>query len=160
MKTTNEYEPQNWREYRRLCAWEMHQQGYKQREIAEALKLTQSAVSRIIARGKAGGLEALRHHKPAGRRAYLRAEQQQQLLTALAQGAEAHGFVGNVWTTGRIAQLIAQRFGVKYHRDSIGPLLRQLGWSAQRPLVRANQRDEAAIEQWVAVTWPELKKEP
>jgi transposase len=160
MKTTKEQEAQNWREYRRLRAWEMHQQGYKQCEIAAALGLTPSAVSRIIARGKEGGVTALRHHKPPGRPAQLSAEQRQQLLAELAQGAEAHGFAGDVWTTERIAQFIVQRFGVKYHRDYIGPLLRQLGWSPQRPVVRASQRDEAAIAQWVEVTWPELKKEP
>lgn len=160
MNTTKEQEPKNWREYRRIRAWEMHQQGYKQREIAAALDLTQSAVSRIIARAEAGGLEALRHHKPPGRRPSLSAEQRQQLLAELAQGAEAYGFAGDVWTTERIAQFIAQRFGVKYHRDHIGPLLRQLGWSPQRPIVRASQRNEAAIEQWVEVTWPELKKGP
>ena len=160
MKSTKEQEPQNWREYRRLRVWEMHQQGYKQGEIAEALGLTQSAVSRIIARAKAGGEEALRHHKPAGRRAQLSAEQREQLLVELSKGAAAHGFAGDVWTTQRVAQLIAQRFGVQYHRDYMGPLLRQLGWSPQRPVVRASQRNEAAIEEWVAVTWPALKKEP
>lgn len=159
MKTTKGQEPKNWREYRRLRVWEMHQQGYKQKAIAEALDLTPSGVSRIIGRGKAGGVAALQHHKPSGRQAQLSAEQRQQLLAELAQGAEAHGFAGDVWTTRRIAQFIAQRFGVKYHHDYIGPLLRQLGWSAQRPVVRATQRNEAAIEQWVEVTWPELKKE-
>jgi transposase len=160
MKTTKEHVPQNWREYRRLRAWEMHQQGYKQGEIADALGLTQSAVSRIIARAEEGGVVALQHHKPPGRRAQLSAEQQQQLLSELSQGAEEHGFAGDVWTTERIAQFIAQRFGVKYHRDYIGPLLRQLGWSPQRPIVRASQRDEVAIEQWVTITWPELQKKP
>ena len=158
MKSTKEQGPKNWREYRRLRAWEMHQQGYKQQAIADALGLTQSAVSRILRRAKQGGVAALAHHKPPGRRAQLSAEQRQQLLSALSQGAEAQGFHGDVWTTERIAQLIAQRFGVQYHRDYIGPLLRQLGWSAQRPLVRASQREEAAIEQWVQTTWPALKK--
>jgi transposase len=160
MGTTKEPTPQNWREYRRLRAWEMHRQGYKQREVADALGLTQSAVSRIITRGEQGGVAALQHHKPPGRRAQLSGEQQEQLLAELAQGAEAHGFQGDVWTTERVAQFIAQRFGVKYHRDYIGPLLRQLGWSPQRPIVRASQRDEAAIEQWVETTWPALKKKP
>ena len=158
METTKESVPQNWREYRRLRAWEMHQQGYKQQEIADALGLTQSAVSLIVKRAKAGGVAALRHHKPPSAPARLSAEQKQQLLTELAQGAERHGFHGDVWTTQRIAQFIAQRFGVKYHRDYIGPLLRQLGWSPQRPVVRASQGDEAAIEQWGETTWPELQK--
>jgi transposase len=160
MTTTKEPPPQNWREYRRLRAWEMHQLGCKQQVIADALGLTQGAVSLIIKRAQAGGVAALRHHKPSGPRARLSAEQQQQLLAELAQGAEVHGFHGDVWTTERIAQFIAKQFGVKYHRDYIGPLLRQLGWSPQRPIVRASQRDEAAIEQWVVTTWPELKKKP
>lgn len=160
MKITKEEEPANWREYRRLRAWEMHQQGYKQCAIAKAVGLTPSAVSRIIARGKAGGVEALRHQKPVGRQARLSDEQREQLVVELAQGAEAHGFAGDVWTTERVAQFIAARFGVKYHRDYMGPLLRQLGWSPQRPVVRASQRNEAAIAEWVEVTWPELKKEP
>jgi transposase len=158
METPKESTPQNWREYRRLRAWEMHQQGYKQQAIADALGLTQGAVSLIIKRAKTGGVTALHHHQSPGAPARLSGEQQQQLLAALAQGAEAHGFAGDVWTTERIAHLIAQRFGVTYHRDYIGPLLRQLGWSVQRPLVRASQRDEAAIEQWVMTSWPELQK--
>ena len=35
----------NWREGRRLRAWELHQQGWKQQEIADALGVTQGAVS-------------------------------------------------------------------------------------------------------------------
>jgi transposase len=103
-------------------------------------------------------VEALRHHKPPGAPSRLSAEQKERLLAELSQGAEAHGFAGDVWTTARIAQFILQRFGVRYHRDHIGPLLRQLGWSPQRPIVRASQRDEAVIEQWVETTWPELEK--
>jgi transposase len=160
MRITNESTPKNWREYRRLRVWDMHRQGYKQQEIADALGLTQPAVSYIIKRAKAGGVAALRHHQSPGAPARLSPEQKQQLLAELAQGAEAHGFRGDVWTTKRIAHFIAQRFGVQYHHDYIGPLLRQLGWSPQRPLVRASQRDEATIKQWAEVTWPALKKEP
>jgi len=160
MTTMKESRAQNWREYRRMRVWEMQQQGYKQQEIADALGLTQGAVSYIIKRAKAGGKAALCHHKSPGAPARMSMEQKQQLLVELAQGAEAHGFRGEVWTTERIAQFIAQRFGVQYHHDYIGPLLRQLGWSPQRPVVRASQRDEAAIEQWVDITWPELKKKP
>ena len=136
----------------------MHQQGYKRQQIADALGLTQAAVSLIIKRAKVGGVAVLRHHKPSGPKARLRPEQQQELLAELAQGAEAHGFHGDVWTTQRVAQFIAQEFGVKHHPDHIGPLLRQLGWSPQRPIIRASQRDEAAIEEWVMTTGPELQK--
>jgi transposase len=160
MNTTKETTYQNVREFRRLRTWEMHQQGYKQQQIADALDLTQAAVSMIIKRAKAGGVAALRHRKPPGPKARLSPAEQQELLAKLAQGAVAHGFQGDVWTTQRIADFIFQEYGVKYHHDYIGPLLRQLGWSVQRPIVRASQRDEAAIAEWVVTTWPELQKSP
>lgn len=160
MTTTNTTEPRNWREYRRLRAWEMHQQGYRQQAIADALGLTQGAVSQIIARARAGGVEALRQRKPQGAKPRLTAAQKADLMAKLRQGAAACGFQGDVWTCARIAQLIEQEFGVKYHPDYIGPLLRQMGWSVQRPVVRATQRDETAIEHWVETELPTLKKKP
>jgi predicted transcriptional regulator len=48
-----------WREGRRLRAWELYEQGWSQADIAEALGATQGAVSGWITRGKADGVEAL-----------------------------------------------------------------------------------------------------
>jgi transposase len=136
----------------------MYKQGYKQQDIANALGLTQPGVSQIISRAKTGGEEALRQRKPPGAPPRMTATQKAELLTKLAQGAESFGFSGDVWTTPRIAQLIAEIYRVHYHPDYIGPLLRSLGWSHQRPEVRAQQRDEAAIAGWLEKRWPELKK--
>ena len=80
MTTTNTSEPQNYRAYRRLRAWEMHQQGYRQQAIADALGLTQGAVSQSLARARAGGVAALQHHKPQGAKPRLPAAQKTDLL--------------------------------------------------------------------------------
>ena len=158
MPATKKTSKPDWREYRRLRVWEMHRQGYKQTEIAQALGLSQGGVSHILARAQSGGEAALRQRKPPGAPARLSVEQKAELLEKLAQGAEAHGFAGDVWTCERIAHLIERAYGVRYHPDYIGPLLRQLGWSVQRPVVRATQRDKAAIAQWRDERWPEIKK--
>jgi transposase len=159
--TQNKASPKvDWREYRRQRVWEMHRQGYKQTEIAQALGLSQGGVSHILARAQAGGEAALRQRKPPGAPARLNAEQKAELLEKLAQGAEAHGFAGQVWTCERIAQLIQREYSVSYHPDYIGPLLRQLGWSVQRPVVRASQRNEEAIAQWRDEQWPQIQKKP
>ena len=78
-------------------------------------------------------MAALRHRKSPDAPARLNAEQKQQLLAELAQGAEAHGFAGDVWTTEGVAQFILQRFGVKYHHDSIGPLFAPTGLESAAP---------------------------
>jgi transposase len=158
-QTKNATKPE-WREYRRLRVWEMHRQGYKQSAIAAALGLTQPGVSQIIKRAKSGGEVALRQRKPKGAPTKLSQDQKADLLSKLEQGAEAHGYAGDVWTTGRIAQLIQKEYGVAYHADYIGPFLRACGWSVQRPIVRATQRDESAIAQWCDQRWPAIKKKP
>lgn len=152
--------PQNWKEGRRLRAWELHQLGWNQTRIAEALGVTQSAVSRWIARAASGGVELLRTRHPPGAIPKLSDDQRATLLTLLKEGAEAHGFVGEVWTQARIAVVIKRTFGVTYHRDHIGRILRDLGWSVQKPQEQATQRNDEAIAQWREETWPEIKKKP
>jgi transposase len=150
----------DWREERRKRAWDLKQQGWKQQAIAQAFGVSEGAVSQWLKRGRAGGREALDAHPPKGAASRLSAEQKAQIPDWLAQGAEAYGFRGDVWTASRIAQLIYQRFGVRYHRDHVGRLLREAGWSRQQPIERATQRNETAIKQWSEQRWPAIKKKP
>lgn len=150
----------NWREERRMQAWKLHEQGWKQRAIARALGVTEGAVSQWFKKAKTQGVEALRHQPPPGATPKLRQEQLAQLPALLEQGAEAFGFRGKVWTTARVAQMIKQQFGVSYHPAHCSRLLRQLRYSQQKPIQKATQRDEAAIEAWKKQRWDELKKKP
>jgi transposase len=122
------------------------------------LGVTQGAVSQWIARGKAGGIEALRNRTSPGAPRRLNGQQREQLSRLLERGAEVFGFRGDIWTRARIAAVIKREFGVSYHRDHIGRLLNDIGWSVQKPVERATQRDEAAIARWRDERWPAVKK--
>jgi transposase len=150
----------DWREERRKRAWALKEQGWRQKDIAEALGVSEGAVSQWLKRGRAGGVEALGAHPPKGVAPRLSAEQKAQIPALLAKGAEAYGFGGDVWTARRVAEVIHRTFGVRYHRDHVGRLLREAGWSRQQPIERATQRDEAAITDWYERRWPALKKKP
>ena len=152
--------PQDWREARRLRAWELKQQGWKQNKIAEALGVTPGAVSQWLNRAESKGVEALYSRKAGGPKPRLSDEQLAELPALLAKGAEAYGFRGDVWTRPRVAEVIKREFRVAYTPQHVGNLLRKIGWSRQKPDQRASQRDEAAIEQWREEKWPELKKKP
>lgn len=154
----NQHEPHDWKECRRLRAWDLWQQGWKQKDIALALGVSKGAVSQWIQRAKAQGLEGLRRHRAPGPQPKLSAEQLAQVPHLLAQGAEAFGFRGQIWTTQRVAQVIKREFGVNYHRAHCSRLLRALHYSVQKPVERATQRDEAAIKRWKDEHWPALKK--
>jgi transposase len=148
----------NWREGCRLRAWELHNRGWKQRDIADALGVTQGAVSQWLKCGREGGVESLRHQPPPGETPRLSSTQRDQLLELLSQGAPALGFQGDVWTQPRVAAPIRDRFGVSYHPAQVGPILKACGWSSQKPVNRATQRDEQAIQRWKEERWPEVKK--
>src|SRR6266566_7493692 len=150
----------DWREERRMRAWKLKEQGWQQKDIAIALGVSEGAVSQWLKRGREGGVEALKAHPPKGMTARLTAEQKAQIPGLLAKGAEAYGFRGDVWTASRVAEVIARTFGVRYHRDHVGKLLREAGWSRQKPVERARQRDEEAIKKWGEERWPALKKKP
>ena len=151
-------EPVDWREGRRLRAWELHQQGWQQKAIAAALGVTPGAVSQWVKRGNAGGIAGLRRRTAPGSAPRLTAAQREQLRAALAKGAPAFGFVGDVWTTRRIAALIKELSGVSYHPAHVSRIVRTLGQSSQLPQTQATQRNDTAIAAWHTERWPALKK--
>ena len=150
----------DWREERRKRAWSLKEQHWKQQDIAKALGVSEGAVSQWLKRGREGGLEALKAHPPKGVTPRLSPEQKAQIPALLARGAEAYGFRGDVWTASRVAVVIERTFGVRYHRDHVGRLLREAGWSRQQPIERATQRNEEALKQWSLERWPAIKKKP
>ncbi len=158
MEKENRNHSKDWREARRLQAWELKQKGWKQKDIAEALGVTPGAVSQWMRRVEEAGVEALHYRPSPGAKSRLSKVQQEELLVLLKSGAEAHGFRGDVWTQPRIARLVKREFAVSYHARHMGRLLKKLGWSKQKPEHRASQRDEVAIERWRTETWEEVKK--
>jgi transposase len=160
MKKTPSSQAADWREGRRLRAWELKQQGWKQREIASALGVTEGAVSQWMKRGREGGTEGLRKRTSPGAPPRLSEEQRTQLPELLARGAPAYGFRGEVWTCERVAEVILKEFGVSYHPAHVSRLVREVGLSLQKPTRRANQRDEEAIKRWKEERWPSLKRGP
>jgi len=153
-------QPKDWREARRLRAWELHQKGWQQQDIAEALGVTPGSVSQWLKRGREAGPEALHSRRGGGPKPRLSEAQLSALREDLTQGAEHFGFRGDVWTQPRVAALIKREFGVKYHPAHVGRILKKLGWSRQKPITRASQRNEAAIERWRTEKWAELEKKP
>lgn len=148
----------DWREQRRFRAWELHQQGWKQRDIATALGVTDGAVSQWLSRARAGGVDDLRNRPRPGAPRRLTEQQRQRIAALLARGAQYYGFLGDLWTSQRVAEVIERTFGVRYNVSHVRRLLYALGFSVQKPELKATQRDEAAITTWVRQELPAIKK--
>jgi transposase len=148
-------------EERRMQAADLFRRGVIPADIARQLGVSHQVVSEWRKAWRAGGRKALRGAGRAGRRPRLSRVQLASVEKALTKGAEANGYVTDVWTLPRVSEVIERLTGISYHPGHVWYLLRDhLGWSWQRPTRRAVERDDGAIEQWVKQRWPQLKKEP
>ena len=147
-------------ERRRMQAARLLEKGYRQSEVARRVGVHRQSVSQWATELAEKGRVGLKRAGRAGRKPRLSADDLRKLELGLKRGPETLGYETGLWTTKRVAHLIRQECGIAYHPSQAWRILRQLGWSCQRPTGRALERNEEKIQQWKQKRWPELKKRP
>jgi transposase len=148
-------------EKRRLDAIRLLEKSdLNQSEVARRLRVCRQTVSRWAEEFKAGGKDGLKKAGRAGRKAQLTEADRARLEKLLVAGPEQLGYETPLWTCARVAHLIEQEYGIRYHRGHVWKVLDDLGWSCQRPVGRARERNEEQIRNWKRVHWPAIKKKP
>lgn len=147
-------------EERRLRAAKLFESGHSTVEVGKLLGVRRETAYKWKVRWDEGGKKGLRSKGPAGPKARLTEAQCAAIKSELLVGPEAVGYASALWTLPRVAKLIEDRFGIRYHPAHVWKLLRSFGFSCQQPTRRAIERDEAAIAEWKQRAWPALKKKP
>jgi transposase len=147
-------------ERRRFEFMRLYEAGETPTAIARRLQTGSSTVYRWRDQYRAGGKDALKKAGRAGRKPLLSGQQLKQLEKRLVQGPERLGYQTPLWTCPRVAHLIEEEFGVRYHEGHVWKILVRLGWSPQRPIGRARERNEKQIAHWKKQVWPRIKKKP
>lgn len=131
--------------------------GWPLRRIGAKLGVSSIAVHQWKVAWREQGVAGLKagHYGPTPR---LSPKRGQEVSRKILQGAEAHGFSGDFWTLSRLTTAVKSWTGVVYRDRSVWHVLRRLGFSCQKPVKRALERDEKAIKTWLSTTWPEVKK--
>jgi transposase len=145
-------------EARRFKAATLLKPGLTEAEVARRLGVHRQSVNRWARQLLVAGRNGLKKARRAGRKPLLSADDLRRIERGLKRGPEALGFDTSLWTAWRVGLLIEETCGVQYHPGHVWRLLKQLGWSCQRPTGRALERNEAAIRHWKRVRWPALKK--
>lgn len=147
-------------EQRRVRGIALLKEGLTPVDIAQRLGVDRRSVRRWKAAHREHGASGIAARPAPGRPSALNEKQKRRLEQLLLKGAMAAGFLSDLWTCPRVAQVIRDRFDVTYHVDHVGRLLHSLGWSPQKPQRRAIERDEQTIKQWIRERWPRVKKTP
>jgi transposase len=145
-------------EKRRRAAVQLLRGGGTLSAVARQVHASVSSVFRWRQAYQRDGRRGLAAKATPGRPAGLSPRQKDQLIRLLVKGPLRAGYTTDLWTLPRVAKLIQQAFGIRYHPGHVWKLLTGLGWSCQKPERRALERDEAAIARWTYTEWPRIKK--
>jgi transposase len=142
-------------ERRRRQAVEAVAQGECPEVVARVVGVNRCSVFRWVNMArKPDGLAAKPHPGPLPR---LSPEQHCRLEELLRKGAKAHGWSNELWTCARIRILIERHFGIQFHHDHVGRLLRErLNWTPQKPQRRAREQDKVEVEFFKRVRFPNI----
>jgi transposase len=145
-------------EKRRRLAIEMLKAGKPAATVARAVSASRSSIQRWQEGYEREGAAGLCSKPIPGRPSRMTDRQKARLERLLLNGAVHAGYATDLWTLDRIHQQLWKHFHIRYHPGHVWRILRDLGWSSQKPERRPIQRDEAAIRHWRRYRWPWIKK--
>lgn len=146
------------KEARRRLAVEKVLGGRSQADVADFLGVHPVTVAKWMARYRALGADALAAKPVPGRPRFLTPEQEAEVRGWLLRRPTEFGFRTDLWTAGRVAHLIREKFDVEYHPNYLREWLSKRGYSPQKPARRAKQRNPEAVARWLANDYPAVQK--
>ncbi len=142
----------------RLKAGKLFEKSVSQAEVARKLKVTHPAVSYWHKAWKKRGEKGLQSKGHSGFVSKLTEKKREAFKEAILKGPDAYGYSTNLWTLPRLSAVMKKVTKVKFSEVWTWHIVRDLGFTPQKPQVRAKQRDEKAIREWKWKTLPKLKK--
>lgn len=128
-------------------------------EITRNFGLGKKTIFTWLRLHKQGGFEALSPVARTGRNRKLSSIEEQEVKRWIIGGdPRQHGFDFGLWTRQIVSDLINSRFGITLSITSVGDLLHRLDLTPQKPLRRAYERDEKAVESWQKDVYPRIQK--
>ena len=143
---------------RRIKAVRLWEKGKTQYKIAKKLGVSFEAVSNWVEAYKAQGWDGLKSKGNPGPDSKLTQKEKRKIKQAILRGAQKQGYATDLWTLARLRDLIKKISGTKYHPGHVWKVVISLGFTSQKPEIKAKERDEKAIKTWRVKTFPRLKK--
>ncbi len=134
-------------------------QGMSQAKAARVFGVSRQSVNGWHRRWREGGLRALRS-KPRGRPNVPRLKPYQaatvvRLITDRCPDQLKMPFF--LWTREAVADLIHRKFGLRLSIWTVGRYLRRWGFTPQKPIRRAYERDPEAVRRWLKKRYPAIR---
>ena len=139
-----------------MLSIEKHTSG----DIADLLKVNRTNVPVWINNWNNHGADGLLEGHRSGRRSGLTSEDKGKLGDIIESGPVAYGLNTGVWTSKIVTQIIEEEFGIGFHPGHVRKLLKEIGFSVQRPTYKLVNAEAKKKNKWIRYTYPNLKKTP
>ena len=133
--------------------------GEDPEELAKGLGMNRATVYRWIQKYHYGGWDALKAKPIPGRPPKLGIGQMAWLARTIREkNPQQLNFQFALWTVPMIRELIRTELGVRLSEVSVWRLLRNLGFTPQRPKHKAHQQDPALVDRWRTKDFPKIQR--
>jgi putative transposase len=119
-------------ETRRLAAAQDLLNGASQSQVARRYNVSRTTASRWHRSIVVRGVDGMRKRRATGRPSRLTADQVDLIRRMFTEGARAHGFSSDRWTTAKLAEGISRALGIRYDQDHVGRLMHKFGLRERR----------------------------
>lgn len=144
-------------ERRRRLALSHLQNGHAVPVVAEFLDVSERAVFLWQAAARRHGVEGVKAKPPPPRAGKLSRAQERQVLSWFRKSPKSFGFVTDLWTGRRVAEVIRRKWGIDFNWRYLLSWLKDRGITSQKPQRRAREADRDAIDRWRTHDWPRLQ---
>lgn len=145
----------------RRQAIRLHRSGNNNTLISEILEVHRSTVSGWVNRYKRGGLPELKSRqvgRKPGSGMQLSVDEQKKIRKKIEEkNPEQLKMPFALWTREAVCQLIQKLTAKLLDLRQVGRYLKRWGFTPQRPIKQAYQRDEKKVQQWLEHDYPAIK---
>jgi transposase len=149
-------------ELRRRALFLVKQAGMTQAAAAQVVGVQRQTVNiwlqRYREQGEAGMLDG-RRVSPRRGQGHLTTDEAQQVRAWIVERTpDQLELPFGLWTSRAVRELVERRLAKRLGLSTVQLYLQRWGFTPQRPLVRAKERQPAAIAAWLATTYPAIAK--
>lgn len=127
-------------------------------EVANAYSVDRTTIFRWVRRHRQEGECGLFRCPGSGRPRKLQSVAAEQLWEIVLRPASHFGFETDLWSVGRVHQVIEKQYAIAVSKDTIWRRLRQAGLTYQKPERQYFEIDERARQEWVRTEVPRIRQ--
>jgi transposase len=150
-------------EQNRRQAIRLYNQGYKQKDIAVMVGVSQNSISKWCrAYNKSGiaGIKSKQRGVKIGQNRTLTPEQEAEIQKCiLDKSPDQYKMTFALWNRQAVGELIKHRTGITMPIRTVGEYLHRWGFTPQKPLKRAYEQNPKAVQKWLDEEYPTIHQQ-